>query len=139
MEFTAKIFPAEEGGYCVEFPDVPGVYTCGETLEKCKKYAAEALNLWLESVLDDDMEMPVYKTKPCESECLYAVEVDVRLATALAIHEARKGLKSSVVAKRMRMSPQAFVRLQKSSSNVSVAMLDRFAKAVGKKLVVDFV
>lgn len=36
------------------------------------------------------------------------------------------------------MTPQSFTRPLKPSSNISVAMLDRFAKAVGKKLVITF-
>ena len=48
------------------------------------------------------------------------------------------GMKAATVAKKMGMTPQSFTRLLKPSSNVSVAMLDRFAKAVGKRLVITF-
>jgi len=139
MKYTAKVFKAEDFGYSVEFPDVPGVYTCGDTVEQCIGYAKEALELMLESVLEDEMVLPEYKTKANESEGLYSIDVDSRLAVAIEIHEAKKGLKSSAVAKKMEMSPQSFARLMKPSSNVSVAMLDRYARAVGKKLEIKFV
>jgi len=139
MQYTARFYSEKEGGFSVEFPDVPGALTCGETIEECKKYAAEALELVLEEVLIDNMELPVAKAKPDESKGMYSIAVDPRLATAIAIHEAKKGLKASVVAKRMGMSPQSFARLTKPTSNVSVTMLDRFAKAVGKRLEVNLV
>lgn len=47
-------------------------------------------------------------------------------------------MKAATVEKKMGMTPQSFTRLLKPSSNVSVAMLDRFDKAVGKRLVITF-
>ena len=133
MQYVAKIYK-DGSGYSVEFPDVPGAFSCGRTLNAAKVNAKEALELWLESVLDGSVEMPVSKAVPCESNGLFAIELDPRMSVALEMHEARKGLKSKVVAKRMGISPQAFVRLQKSKSNVSVSTLARYAAAVGKRL-----
>ena len=48
------------------------------------------------------------------------------------------GMNAATVSKKMGMTPQSFTRLLKPSSNVSVAMLDRFANAVGKRLVITF-
>lgn len=49
-----KIYPAifhkEENGYWVEFPDVEGCYTQGETLEDAFKKAKEALALSLDGM-----------------------------------------------------------------------------------------
>ena len=37
-----------EIGYWVEFPDLPGCLTQGDTLEEAYQYAKEALNLYLD-------------------------------------------------------------------------------------------
>lgn len=142
MFYTAKITrdPEEEREvYNVEFPDVPGAFTFGETIEEAKAMAKDVLNLMLGEVLEDRMVFPESKTAANEKKGLYAIAVDDRMAVALAMHEARKGLKASTVAQRMEMSPQSFSRLQKANSNLSVAMLGKFARAVGKTLKVEFV
>lgn len=48
-----RIFPAifhkeENGGYWVEFPDLPGCFSQGETLEEAYVMSKEALALWLD-------------------------------------------------------------------------------------------
>ena len=40
----------QSGGFNVNFPEFPGCYTCGETLEGANENAKEALGLWLESL-----------------------------------------------------------------------------------------
>lgn len=39
---------SNEIGYWVEFPDLPGYFTQGDTLEKAYQYAKEALDLYLD-------------------------------------------------------------------------------------------
>jgi len=43
MEYTVLFHRAEEGGYWVEVPDLPGCYSQGETME-------EAIELHLETL-----------------------------------------------------------------------------------------
>jgi antitoxin HicB len=49
---TERIFPAifheEEGTYWVEFPDIPGCFSQGDTIEEAYKMAGEALALALD-------------------------------------------------------------------------------------------
>ena len=44
--------------YGVDFPDFPGCVTGGETLEEARESAAEALELHIEGMLEDDHEIP---------------------------------------------------------------------------------
>lgn len=37
---------AEEGGYVVSFPDLPGCLTCGETMEEALAMAEDAKRTW---------------------------------------------------------------------------------------------
>ena len=56
-----KIYPAifhEEDGYWVEFPDLEGCNTCGETLEETMELAQEAMGLYLATLIEDSKTLP---------------------------------------------------------------------------------
>ena len=57
-----KVYPAiihdEDGGYWVEFPDLPGCNTEGDTLEETIEAAGEALGLYLVSIAEDGQPLP---------------------------------------------------------------------------------
>jgi antitoxin HicB len=50
--------PAEEGGYVVTCPALPGLVTEGDTLEEARAMAAEAIRGYLESLAKDGLPMP---------------------------------------------------------------------------------
>ncbi len=57
-----KVYPAifhEEDGYWVEFPDLTGCVTEGNTIEEAMSMAQEALGLWLVSQMEMGNEFPV--------------------------------------------------------------------------------
>ncbi len=56
-----KVYPAifhEEDGYWVEFPDLNGCVTEGNTIEEAMSMAQEALGLWLVSQMEMGNELP---------------------------------------------------------------------------------
>ncbi len=57
--YTAEFEPAEEGGYVVTVPALPGVVTQGETLEEARAMAADAIQGYLESLKEDGLPIPV--------------------------------------------------------------------------------
>jgi antitoxin HicB len=64
--YTAVFEHAEEGGFVVTFPAIPGLATQGETLEEARAMAADCLRAYLESLEKDGeaapfeaLEMPV--------------------------------------------------------------------------------
>ena len=58
-----KIYPAifhkEDNAYWVEFPDLEGCNSCGDTLEETMENAQEALGLYLVALMESDQELPV--------------------------------------------------------------------------------
>ncbi|MBU2704113.1 putative RNase H-like HicB family nuclease [Sporomusaceae bacterium BoRhaA] len=57
------IFPAifeagDEHGYCITFPDLPGIVTSGETIEESLAMAKEALELHLYGMEEDEDAIP---------------------------------------------------------------------------------
>lgn len=56
--FTVLFEPAEEGGYVVSVPALPGCYTQGETLEEARAMAKDAILGYLESLQKDGLPIP---------------------------------------------------------------------------------
>jgi predicted RNase H-like HicB family nuclease len=58
-EYTALFTPDEEaGGFVVEVPALPGCVTEGDTLAEAKKNAREAIELYLEVLLERGLSLP---------------------------------------------------------------------------------
>lgn len=53
------VFTKEETGYSVSFPDVPGCFTSGETLEEAVEMAKDALCLMIYELEEEGATIPV--------------------------------------------------------------------------------
>ncbi len=60
--FTMLFEPAEEGGYIVTCPALPGLVTEGDSLEEARQMAEDALRGYLESLRKDGLSIPPDKT-----------------------------------------------------------------------------
>jgi toxin-antitoxin system, antitoxin component, hicB family len=57
--YTAVLHPeVEAGGYSVSFPDLPGCYTQGDTLEEALAMAGDALGIYLYTLKEDGLPFP---------------------------------------------------------------------------------
>ncbi len=56
MEITVILEEQEEGGFTVYVPSLPGCISQGETKEEALKNIKEAIELYLESDLNDTVE-----------------------------------------------------------------------------------
>ncbi len=57
MEYTVIIHQAEEGGYWVEVPALPGCYSQGETIEETMKNVKESIESHLRALKEDRQEI----------------------------------------------------------------------------------
>jgi antitoxin HicB len=48
----------DEGGFVASYPDLPGCITCGETIADTAANALDAKKAWLESALENNIEIP---------------------------------------------------------------------------------
>lgn len=87
MFYTARIYE-DEGKFSVEFPDLDGCFTFGDTLEEALAMAKDAMELTLYDVFDGS-PLPEARTKPDPEKGLYAVEVSPSLSIALQLVAAR--------------------------------------------------
>ena len=58
MEYTVIVHTAEEGGYWVEVPALPGCFSQGETIEATLVNVREAIALHIESLQEDGQDIP---------------------------------------------------------------------------------
>ena len=56
--YTVLFEPAEEGGYVVTCPSLPGLVTEGDTLQEAHANAAEAIRGYLETLAKDGLPIP---------------------------------------------------------------------------------
>ncbi len=138
MIYTAKI-EKDGDGYSAYFPDVPGADTCGDTKEEAVKFAGEALNGVLASMLGRKDPLPQANALPDKRKGLYPIEVKPQLAIAYSIFEARRGKPAAEISRRMGIARQAYRRLEDPGASLSVATLLKFSRAVGKRLEIRFV
>ena len=63
MKYPIAIEPGDEHrAYGVVVPDLPGSFSAGDTLDDAIDNAREAIELWLETVIDDDQAVPEPRT-----------------------------------------------------------------------------
>lgn len=58
LSYTVIFSPAEEGGYVVTVPALPGVVTEGDTLDEARAMAQDAIRGYIESLLKDGLQVP---------------------------------------------------------------------------------
>ncbi len=58
MEYSVVVHKAEEGGFWVDVPALPGRYSQGATLEETLANAREATGLHIETLSDDGQPVP---------------------------------------------------------------------------------
>jgi antitoxin HicB len=75
--YTALFEPAEEGGYVVTCPSLPGLVTEGETLEDAREMAAEAIRDYVETLSEEGLPIPPEDAHPRASIIAEVLEVAI--------------------------------------------------------------
>jgi antitoxin HicB len=57
-KYTVLFEPAEEGGFTVTCPALPGLVTEGDTLEEARAMAQDAIRGYIESLQNDHLPIP---------------------------------------------------------------------------------
>jgi antitoxin HicB len=73
--YTVLFEPAEEGGYVVTCPALPGLLTEGDTYEEAHARAVEAIEGYLESLQKDGLPFP-----PDKKLSLEPVKEEIKIA-----------------------------------------------------------
>ena len=76
--YTVLFEPAEEGGYVVTCPALPGLVTEGDTLEEARRMVKDAIRAYLESLRKDGLPIPPdirISQKPVKEKIKVALEM----------------------------------------------------------------
>ncbi|MCL4515438.1 MAG: type II toxin-antitoxin system HicB family antitoxin [Firmicutes bacterium] len=58
LEYPVVFYPAKEGGYVIEIPDLPGCITQGDEMPDAVKMIQDAKRAWIEARLEDGLPIP---------------------------------------------------------------------------------
>ena len=71
MEYTVVVHQADEGGFWVEVPALPGCYSQGESVQGALENVMEAISLYLETLRDEG------RKAPHDADVVYQVKVAI--------------------------------------------------------------
>lgn len=134
MVFYCNIIE-EDGGYTVEFPDLPNIITYGYTKDEAVFNAAEALN----GALESDVARGLLPPDPSYLEGA-PVEIEPHIEIAIQLRTIRGNITQSEIASRLGVPYQSYQRLENPiKGNPSVKTLEKIAKVFGKRLEIRLV
>ena len=139
--YPSKIkYLPEDKSYLVEFPDLPGCLTEGDSIENAKRNAKEALTGYLASLFERNLKIP--SPSDLKGKNIFYVEPEPEVALSIMLRKLREGgrLTQSDIAKVLGISYQAYQRLEKpGKSNPTIKTLERLARVFDKDLRLEFV
>ena len=145
MYYTAIIWLESNNAYSVMFPDLPGCFSMGDTLNEARINAKEALNLYLEDTPIRAFDRPKAVDNPdgfsgFESSYteVFPVEVDKNIAFALKLRWQREnhGLTQTEMAGRLGVRLSAYQRLENpGKSNATLKTIQQLEKVINEELV----
>lgn len=140
LTYPAKIrHIAADKAYLVEFPDLPGCLTEGDTLDAAKQNAKEALTGYLSSIFERNLKIP--DPSALKGRNIYEIEPEPEVAVPILLKRLRetRKLTQGDIAKVLGISYQAYQRLEKpGKSNPTIKTLERLAKVYNKDLRLEF-
>ncbi len=95
LPYRMEIIPdAEEGGYTVWYPDLPGCLTCSETMEGAIADAQDAKTAWIKAALEDGLEVPLPSEEPdlAEFSGQFKLRMPKSLHRALSVNAKKEGI-----------------------------------------------
>lgn len=135
LKYPARFESAEEGGYTVEFIDLEGCITEGDTLEEALVMAREALTGWLKSVYSRELNIP--EPSIVKGNDIYYIQPEAEIELPLMIRKLRKekGLSQKQIADAIGVKYQTYQRFENPGEfNATIKNLKKISAALGKEL-----
>jgi len=134
--YPAHIWKEGNNTWSVEFPDLPGCFSSGESLEDAKVKAEEALTAYLESL--DSRSVSIPEPSKVSGKDFYPVTPKLSVSFAITLKQERKklGLTQKEVAKRMGVNWSAYQRIENPrKTNPTLATIDKLQKLLGRQFI----
>ena len=134
IEYPAKFIKAAEGGYVVEFIDIPSCVTEGDTLEEAKIMAKEALSAMLFSLDSRSMNIPEPST--VKGKGIYYIEPELKVAFAITLKRERErlGLSQKDIAERLNVNWTYYQRIENPrKTNPTLRTIEKLQKVFNRR------
>jgi len=137
IAYPAKFEKAAEGGYVVEFIDIPSCVTEGNTLEEAKIMAKEAISAMLYSL--DSRRMTIPDPSTVKGRGIYYIEPELKIAFAITLKKERErlGLSQKDVAERMNVNWTYYQRIENPRrTNPTLGTIEKLQKVFNRRFIV---
>jgi predicted RNase H-like HicB family nuclease/DNA-binding XRE family transcriptional regulator len=134
MYYYAHIWLEENETYSVEFPDLKGCFSMGETLEEAKAMAGETLALWFDDATFKETPRP----RVIEGKDIYPIKLDNAIAFALSLRWKREelGLTQLEMARRLNIALSAYQNYESiNKSNPTLRSINKIEHILQTDLV----
>lgn len=135
IAYPAKI-DREDNSYIVEFPDLPGCLTCGDTLEEAKENAREALSGYLESI--DLRKIKIPRPSFNKEKNVHYIKPERRVAFAvwLKLKRAEKNLTQKKVAELLQVNFQAYQKYENpKTANPTLKTIEKIERVFNETII----
>jgi antitoxin HicB len=136
ISYPAKFIKAAEGGYIVEFIDIPSCVTEGDTLEEAKEMAKEALSAMLFSL--DSRKMAIPDPSVVKKRGVYYIEPELKIAFAITLKKERErmGLSQKEIAERMNVNWTYYQRIENPRrTNPTLGTIEKLQKVFNRRFI----
>jgi len=138
IEYPAKIKHSKtDNCYLIEFPDLPGCLTYGETLEEARQMAVEALSGYLESIDLRKMDIPAPSKLTGKSIYFIAPEPKTAFAVWMKLKRIEKGMTQQKAADMLGINFQSYQKFENPRrANPTLTTLIKIEKVFNEKILV---
>lgn len=138
IEYPAKIKHSKaDNCYLVEFPDLPGCLTYGDTLDEAREMAAEALSGYLESIDLRKMDIPAPSSLKGKNVYYISPEPKTAFAVWMKLKRIEKGLTQQKAAKLLGINFQSYQKYENPKrANPTLTTLRKIEKVFDEKILV---
>jgi antitoxin HicB len=139
IKYQAKIYK-DGKSYSVKFPDLPGCFSMGDTLQEAKTMAQDALSLFLEEAKDPKWDVPNPKNRKGKGYYWIRPSPEVTIPLMLRQKRIESGFTQAKMAQKLGITIQQVQKLETpGKSNPTVKTLERISQALKVDLEIDLV
>jgi antitoxin HicB len=137
IKFPAKItYSKKDKCYLVDFPDLPGCNTYGDSIDEAINYAKEALSGFLESINLRELDLP--NPTKLNGKDIYFIEPDNNISFAIWLKKTRikKGYTQKELAKLLNIPYQSYQRYENPKiTNPTLKRISQIEDVLEEKIV----
>ena len=136
IAYPAKFKKAAEGGYIVEFIDIPSCITEGDTLEEAKAMAKEAISAMLYSL--DSRSMKIPEPSVIKGKGVHLIEPELKIAFAITLKKERErlGLSQKEIAERMNVNWTYYQRIENPRrTNPTLGTIEKLQNVFNRRFI----